>query len=212
MKKKLLILIGLFTVFQFIFSYSYGTEYEIKNKKLYYYGRLIKEADIKTFKILNKNYSKDIKNVYFEEKKIKGADVETFKELNDEFSKDKNTGYYQNEKVIGSDSETFMVYGEHLAKDKNNYYLGTLTLLNLELIDETVENDNLKISGGIYVKSKESDYIYFISDFGKFAYGMNEADFKTFKSYKKLQERDGIIFDSEDKSNYYKHGEIVKKK
>ena len=212
MKNKLLILLGVFTVFQFVFSYNYVLGYEIKNKKMYYYGRLIKEVDIKTFKVLDEYYSMDRNNIFFEEKKIKGVDLKTFEILNDEFSKDKNTAYHENEKIIGSDPETFIVYGEHLAKDKNNYYLGKIVLVNLNLIDEDVDNGNSKNINGIYVKDKENDSLYFISKFEKFAYGMNETDLKTFKFYKKQQKIDGVIFDSKDKNNYYYNGIIVKKK
>ena len=39
-----------------------------------------------------------------------------------------------------------------------------------------------------------------------------KADFKTFKAYEKLQEKDKIIYDAEDKNSYYYQGKIVKNK
>ena len=87
-----------------------------------------------------------------------------------------------------------------------------LILLNIFLgchSQYNIENGNYKSIDNNYAKFKDKDHIYFL---GEAPIILKEADFKTFKAYKKLQEKDKIIYDAEDKNSYYYQGKIVKNK
>ena len=78
--KKLYILLGLFTFFQFSFSYQCvpRLEYAVEKDKVKYGSKEIKEADIKTFEIVDSSFSKDKKNVYYKGNKVLNVDAKTF--------------------------------------------------------------------------------------------------------------------------------------
>ena len=82
-EKKLMILVGLFMMFQFGYSlrcaYPY---YKIENKDVIYnnYGKIIelKKVDLETFKKLDNTLGIDKNNVYYRGKIIKNVDAESF--------------------------------------------------------------------------------------------------------------------------------------
>ncbi len=87
---------------------------------------ILKEADAKTFVVLNSLYSKDSKNVYLDHdqyvEKLEGADSKTFEILNEKYAKDKNTVYYSGQKIENSDSKSFEIISDEIGKDKNRVY------------------------------------------------------------------------------------------
>ena len=83
MKKKLLVLLGMFIFCQFGFSlsclYSY---YYIKDKKVIYNGytksNTVRNADVETFRKLDGFFGIDKRNVYYYGKVLKKIDAKTF--------------------------------------------------------------------------------------------------------------------------------------
>ena len=75
------------------------TESYAKDKNnVYFWGKIIANADVKTFKIISEDingYSKDKNNVYIGIQKIEGADPKTFEKIKDTsyYFKDKNNLY-----------------------------------------------------------------------------------------------------------------------
>ena len=94
-------------------TFNEKADYGKDKKNVYYEGKLIKEADVKTFEILsNENevqnsarravcyyYAKDRKNVYYRGQIMNGADVKTFKVLENLNAEDKNFQYKGGEKI-----------------------------------------------------------------------------------------------------------------
>ncbi len=81
MKRKLMILAGLFMMFQFGFSLSCSMPrgYEIKENDILYLGISVKGVDKSSFKKLDINLAKDKNNIYYRGKILKNLDLETFK-------------------------------------------------------------------------------------------------------------------------------------
>ncbi|ACZ07766.1 Uncharacterised protein [Sebaldella termitidis] len=81
MIRKLMILAGLFMMFQFGFSLSCSMprRYEIKENDILYSGISVKGVDKSSFKKLDINLAKDKNNIYYRGKNLKNLDLETFK-------------------------------------------------------------------------------------------------------------------------------------
>ena len=105
------------------------SEYAIKNGYLYYNFKesnseyKMTEADIKTLKILDDNYTIDGKHVFFQKDIIENADLNTFKILEDFYSKDRKNVYYREHKISGANPETFEILDDSYSKDRKNVYL-----------------------------------------------------------------------------------------
>ena len=83
MKKKLLILAGMFIFFQFGFSLScFFSHYELKDNTAIYNGLnekvTMKNVNIETFKDLDGNFGKDKNHIYYTGKILKKIDAKTF--------------------------------------------------------------------------------------------------------------------------------------
>ena len=83
MRKKLMILVGVFLVFQFGYSLScVGSYYRVVDGVLRYTGagqnRIVKDVDSKTFERLDWAFAKDKNRVYYLGQNIKNIDAETF--------------------------------------------------------------------------------------------------------------------------------------
>ena len=127
------------TFFVFEKNYNYG-----KDDKYVYYlahnaderGEKVKDAEVGTFEVLNKLYSKDSKNVYLDFKgyveNLEGADAKTFEVLNDRYAKDKNFVYYDGKKIENSDPASFELISYEIGKDKNRVYRRSSILGDVE--------------------------------------------------------------------------------
>lgn len=82
-------------------------------------------------------------------------------------------------------------------------------VLSCKFDEYNIENNNIKAVDKLYAKLKEKDDIYFM---GEAPVLLTGADLKTFKAYKKLQKKDKIEYDAEDKNYYYLYGKIVRNK
>ncbi len=104
-------------------------EYLLFDNSVIYDGVLIKEADRKSFKVLDsdkKEYSKDKEHVFYLSNIIVGADVNTFELYESEvYAKDKNGLYCYGIKMEGVDLETFgpVTTDNFEYKDKNHTYI-----------------------------------------------------------------------------------------
>ena len=107
-----------------------GKGYAKDRNRIYYKGKEIKNANMKTFRIMkedengNRYYSEDKNNIYYEGRKIENADVETFEIIKSYYAKDKNNVYCRIEIIEGADSDTFEIVDidKGLTRDKNNKY------------------------------------------------------------------------------------------
>ena len=80
MKHKLYILIGLFVLFQFSFSYNCVRlrEYNVQDNKMTYGSEIIEGLDMETFELIDVHFSKDTNNVYYKGKKVLNVDSQSF--------------------------------------------------------------------------------------------------------------------------------------
>lgn len=105
-----------------------NTAYARDDKNIYIYDSYIKEADVKSFEILQYPYSKDKNNVYYYSIKLENVNSNTFKLLGAGYSRDKNNIYYKFTKLKDVDIDTFIIsesnvgYSHYYSKDKNNVY------------------------------------------------------------------------------------------
>lgn len=89
----------------------------------------IDKHDFETFEILeDKNYARDKNSVFYIGRIIKNADPKSFEVLNNGYSKDFINVYLDTEKVIFADPKTFEQLRFPYSKDKNNVFCGTLPL------------------------------------------------------------------------------------
>ncbi len=102
------------------------------SKHIYKSGEIIDGADLVTFQILKKGYSKDKNFIYTGSSKIEGADPGTFLVLNSVYSKDKNNVYYQQRVLQNANPGTFEIICEQKARDKNNFYSGNQIVKSVE--------------------------------------------------------------------------------
>ena len=122
--------------------------YWTDGSSVYLKGEKIRgQVDLKSFKPLSENYSKDKNNVWHSLHEIKGADPKTFKVLNYIFSQDKNYIYHFSVKLDDSDYSTFQVLDNGLnnmsinwkstvgyAKDKNSVFAISSSTGNASII------------------------------------------------------------------------------
>ena len=127
MKKKLLILLGMFVFFQFGFSTSCNfSGYEKRDNKIFYYEGIwfgkpkndewkeIKKTDFKTFVSLDqRGFGKDKNHVYFRGKFMTDIDAKTF---------EVTSMMYENELKNTTAEHCFSPYVVEF-KDKNGTYL-----------------------------------------------------------------------------------------
>ena len=89
----------------------------------------IDKHDFETFKILgDENYAKDKNSVFYIGRIIKNADPKSFEVLNNGYSKDLNNVFLDNETIIFADPKSFEQLEFPYSKDKNNIFCGTLPL------------------------------------------------------------------------------------
>jgi hypothetical protein len=111
---------------------------------VFYASYIIKDADPKTFQILEYSYSKDKNTVFYDTTRLEGVNLETSQIISRRYSKDKSNVYFQNHKISGADPNTFSVVNEEngLAKDKTNYY-SREKIVSKEYFDEMINNSSL---------------------------------------------------------------------
>ncbi|MBF4519197.1 DKNYY domain-containing protein [Flavobacterium sp. ANB] len=76
-------------------------------------GIMFPEIDVKTFEVLDYNFSKDKNSVYYDCKKIIEADYSSFKIISNEYSKDAKHVYFKNDILKGANPETFKQTSEY---------------------------------------------------------------------------------------------------
>ncbi len=83
---------------------------------------ILKNADIRTFQVLNESYAKDKNNAYYASSAITGADLATFTALSEVYAKDANKVYCLNKIIEDADLATFRPIGYYSAQDKDGTY------------------------------------------------------------------------------------------
>ena len=168
----------------------------------------LKNADLKTFKILNSadnrytNFSKDKNNVYYKNKILDEMDVYSFERIQDNFVKDKN-GIYKieenennkNLKIILIDSKIDFknlkkLNGRYFWDSKNIYYFG--------------ENDFKKVDGADINSFQQTEYTNFFKDKSNIYYEGKKLEGISSDSFYYF---DGIIWHETilaDKNGFYK--------
>ena len=113
--------------------------YILDKNNVYFYGSIIEDADVNTFKLLDFGYAKDGQSIFIngDSLNLKHIDVESFELLNNYYSKDKNAVYFalgeyiwSIQEVENANLETFEIIDgkDFYAKDNNNcYYQGEIS-------------------------------------------------------------------------------------
>lgn len=84
--------------------YFIDTEKKFDDNDFFY----VINIDAETFKITNsKHYIKSDLDIYYKNKKIESVDIKSFKVLGKNYSFDKNYVYYKNKKITGADIKSF---------------------------------------------------------------------------------------------------------
>jgi len=145
---------------------------------------LIFKADYSSFKELNQDYGMDNKSVFYKSIPIMGADVKTFKIISNNMSKDKNNFYYKGN-IIECDYRSFESIDDkcNFYKDKYSLYYekefreGKVGM-RYEIIDTLMPIRNsstatLKVFSSVWAKDNNQVYRY-----GKI---FKKADTRTFE-------------------------------
>lgn len=88
------------------FEVQYFDNYEWDKNNIYKDGITV-STDAKNYKTLSGSYSKDSFKAYYNLKEIQGADARTFEHVASRYAKDKNKVYYQGRIIEGADTKTF---------------------------------------------------------------------------------------------------------
>lgn len=99
-----------------------GKLYAVDRNHAYWRGRVIENADVKTFQVVDEHYSVDGKHIFWEERILSTANPQTLKVLINEYALDSDSVYYKGSVLSGADSKTFTAIGHYYAKDKNTVY------------------------------------------------------------------------------------------
>jgi len=176
---------------------DYGTD----GKNVYYGGVIIRGADIHSFEILDRFYSKDKNTAFFKDQKMKDVDVKSFRAINDvNFfggAADKNQLYRMGKKFNNANPNTVRFFSnDYMADDKNVYQWWHL----IEGVDgktfQLVHGGQTQTSNS-YIKDKNSAFL-----------GNREL-------HRKIEGSDGKTFQylshdySKDKNHVYLHGRII---
>lgn len=85
----------------------------VVNNVLINKGVLFPEIDVKTFEVLDYNFSKDKNSIYYNGQKISGVDHASFKIISNEYSKDAKHVYFKNIILKEAIPETFKQTSEY---------------------------------------------------------------------------------------------------
>ena len=131
--------------------------YEIKNGKVIYNEGMkglgttnsfeVKDADAKTFEVINRQYAKDSKNAYLRGKVIPKSDGASFELVETPFSKDKNHVFYSDDIVSNNPKGFKILYkpkrghvwtdGEKIYKGKSAFLPDVVDVTTFERIGKT---------------------------------------------------------------------------
>ncbi|MHA7055704.1 DKNYY domain-containing protein [Aquimarina sp. M1] len=70
-----------------------NTNFARNIENIFYENAVLKNADVKTWKLLKNAFSRDDKRIYFTARKLPKVDIETWEHIHRAFSKDKNNVY-----------------------------------------------------------------------------------------------------------------------
>jgi hypothetical protein len=110
----------------------------------------ISDVDIKTYKILDRIFSKDKNNVYYEDSKIIGADSATFEKIDNTYSKDKDSVFYQKYLIKEANNKTFKILKENFSRDNENIYWKNYKITKYNDSFEILGDGFLKINNRLY--------------------------------------------------------------
>jgi len=119
-----------------ILEYPYSQDQD----RVYYEGKIFKDAQVGSFQIIKYPYSKDKQHVYYENKIINGADPKSFALFTENelsrgetyYSKDKNNIYINAKPFTGVDPVTFRILDEKYTMDKSGVYYKMLKVKNAD--------------------------------------------------------------------------------
>ena len=113
-------------------------KYDVRNDGVYYIKwdeargrseRLIKDADQKTFELLNNDdYGKDKTYVFFKGSKIDGADPKSFKHIKGGYATDKERAYYFRDSISSASPKGFKILDGYFSRDHKNVFYCTKPL------------------------------------------------------------------------------------
>ena len=177
-----------------------GYQYAKDKKHVYFYDRVIDDADPQTFELLpsselvdNKykttHYAKDKAHVFYANKVIPKAQPTSFTYLWGDYSRDAAAIYYQEEKLAESNS-----IPEKIVGDNNHAYL---TVGNTVFFDgkpiNSVDVDTFKVMGQGFAKDYRNVYLY-----EKALPGLNPTTFKQINDN----------YSRDDENVYYRYQDI----
>lgn len=87
----------------------------------------LREADAKSFRMLDGYYARDTNWVYLDGRSFKVRDINTYVRLGDSHARDKVSGYFRTAEIKGSDGATFVEIDSKYSKDAKNVYYSVYT-------------------------------------------------------------------------------------
>jgi hypothetical protein len=131
-----------------IIDCSFATD----EKKVFWCGKPIPQADPQSFKGINNDFSLDKNHAYYHDEMIQSADPHTFTVMDkySPYSKDENNVFHFNLLIQGADPKTFTPLGSLWGKDKNYIYFETTRR-------EDVDYDTFEVTNPVV---KDKNYIY----------------------------------------------------
>ncbi len=160
------------------------TYYAKDTNHVYYYGKIIPQADPNTFERLFleglefelfeefrfTNYSRDKNHVFFGSQIVEGADPESFQLVNAYYSADDNNVYRYGEKVDDWDGASFEIIDDVFMRDVNHVYYEDYKNLEEDGSQfKTVEGadpETFELVGEIFEDAffyKDVNYVYFFN-------------------------------------------------
>lgn len=135
-----------------------------------YHERILNEADLQSFSILDNDYAKDKNHIFHEGLILRNRDVESFRVLPHSLTVDNLGAYHSNQMISGSDGPSFRILNAYHYKDKSNVFIyDGVNVVKLNTIDYS----SFKVIKEKYAKDK--NYVLYN---GNILEGINSKQFK----------------------------------
>lgn len=151
---------------------------------VYYFDEIVKEANPRTFQLLENDFARDRKYIFYKDKIVSNADPDTFHALDERYSYDEKYVYFFHTPIVGADPSSFeIIYGDYTRDDRNIYFRSEVAEMldpeTLQILD--VEGNIIRDKNGMYQDLQEVNPDS--RGFSKYGYNSSWDDFRFFDGY-----------------------------
>ncbi len=170
-------------------EYDWQTGFKLEGDTISYYDRPLKNVDVKTFRVLNCNYSLDKNHVYCGDRPISEADVETFEAWNHGLARDKNHVYHFSKALLDMNPAHLQLIGN---SPETSYFRDDKQVMNGENVVLEADLESFRELDHPFAIDKNHVY--------RFGQRLENVDVKTFEiiSDDHFKDKDFVYWNGSD--------------